>query len=66
MSTLLQNVEAFIEARGLSESQFGTEALNDKNLVRDLRKGRRLWPETETKVLTFMAAYRPNPTERAA
>lgn len=59
MSDLLQDVEAFIETHNLAESRFGLDALNDKNLVRDLRDNRRMWPETEAKVRRFMATYRP-------
>ena len=63
MSNLLQDVEAFIATHDLAESRFGTDALDDKNLVRDLRNGRRLWPETEAKVRRHMATWRP---EKAA
>lgn len=66
MSTLLEDVEAFIGTHELSDSQFGVSAMNDKNFVRDLRNGRRLWPETETKVRRFMATYRPEPKVGAA
>ena len=63
MPTLLREIETFIEQHGLSESQFGVDALNDKNLVADLRgerrtRPRRLWPETEQTVRDFMAEYR--------
>lgn len=71
MSTLLEDIEAFIATHGLSESQFGVSAINDKNLVPDLRgerreRPRRLWPETEAAVRRFMATYRPEPKEDAA
>lgn len=71
MSNLLDDIDAFIATHGLSESQFGVSALNDKNLVPDLRgdKGkrpRRLWPETEAAVRRFMATYRAEPKEAAA
>lgn len=59
MSTLLEHVEAFLATHGMADSRFGLEAAGDKNLVRDLRKGRRLWPETEGKVRQFMVTYRP-------
>ena len=60
---LLCEIEAFCRDHGISHSQFGTETLNDKNLVPDLRgerrdSPRRLWPETEAKVRDFMANYR--------
>lgn len=66
MSTLLNDAEAFAATHSLSDSQFGVLAVNDKNFLRDLRDGRRLWPETEAKVRTFMATYRPEPGQVAA
>lgn len=65
MSTLREDVEAFLTTHELADSRFGVEAAGDKNLVRDLRNGRRLWPETEAKVRRFMATYRPEPREAA-
>ena len=71
MSNLLQDIEAFIATHGMSESQFGVMALNDKNLIPQLRgdngkRPRRLWPETEAKVRHEMARYRPSPQGAAA
>jgi hypothetical protein len=68
MKTLLEDIQAFIAAHELSESQFGVLALGDKNLVPDIRgdrraRPRRLWPETEAKARAFMAQYT---AERAA
>lgn len=64
MSTLIDDIAAFIETQNLSESQFGVLALKDKNFVRDLKgesrsRPRRVWPETEAQVRRFMATYRP-------
>lgn len=63
MSTLLDDICAFCDAQKMSESEFGVMALNDKNLVPDLRgerrtRPRRLWPETEAAVRRAMASYR--------
>jgi hypothetical protein len=66
MSTLLSDIMAFCEAHGLPESRLGELALNDKPFVSQLRKGRRVWPETEAKVRRFMATYRPEPKTDAA
>lgn len=68
MTQLLDDIVVFIDTHDLSESQFGVLALNDKNLVPDLRgdradRPRRLWPETERKVRKFMARYRPQAGE---
>lgn len=72
MSTLLADIEAFIQTHGLKETRFGAEALNDKHLVRQLRKGRWLRPPTEARVRRYMSTYLPPelrvaaPEERAA
>lgn len=61
MSSLLQDVEAFLATHRetLSATAFGERAMNDRHLVRQLRNGRRLWPETEEKVRHFMVTYHP-------
>lgn len=59
MSTIAQDIEAFLVAHEMKATRFGVLALNDRHLVRQLRNGRRLWPETEAKVRRFMATYRP-------
>jgi len=58
MNTLLLEIEAFIATHGMSPSRFGVEAVNDKCLIGDMRNGRRLWPETESRVRLFMATYK--------
>lgn len=58
MNTLLEDVQTFIAANEMSESRFGVESLKDKNFVRQLRGGRKTWPDTERKVRTYMASYR--------
>jgi hypothetical protein len=57
MSTILQDIELFMEEYGLGATTFGDKAMGDRHLVRQLRAGRRLWPETEAKVRKFMAEY---------
>jgi hypothetical protein len=64
MSTLLDDIATFCETHQLSDRQFGELFANDKNLVPDLRgdkrdRPRRLWPETEAKIRSGMAGYRP-------
>jgi hypothetical protein len=58
METLLSEIDAFCRAHGISESQFGKLALNDKPFVKQLRNGRRVWPETADRVRAFMVTYR--------
>lgn len=54
---IVEDVERFLKLRGMSDSAFGRSAVNDWKLVRDLRAGRRIWPETEQKVRAFMASH---------
>lgn len=60
MSALLTDIEAFIATHEMSPTRFGVGALGDRHFVKQLRKGRRTWPETEAKVRQFMATYRPD------
>jgi hypothetical protein len=54
MATLLPDIEAFLGTHNFSPTRFGDEALGDRHFVRQLRAGRRVWPETEQKVREFM------------
>jgi hypothetical protein len=65
MSTLLTDIEAFLDAHSIKPTRFGDDALGDRHFVRQLRGGRRVWPETEAKVRRFMAIYRPPQAEAA-
>ena len=59
VAPLVKEVDGFLALYSMSAVTFGREAMNDPHFVRDLRKGRRVWPETEAKVRIFMAEYRP-------
>lgn len=56
---LLDDIETFLDEAGISPTALGDQALGDRHFVRQLRNGRRVWPETEEKVRSFMAAYSP-------
>lgn len=56
---LLSDIEAFMETHSISRTRFGDLALGDRHFVKQLRNGRRCWPETEAKVRHFMATYKP-------
>lgn len=61
---LLRDIEAFCDANSMSEAKFGLLAVNDWRLVRDLRgvnrsRPRRVWPETEREIRSFIASYGP-------
>ena len=63
MEPLLTDIDAFLETHQMSPSAFGDAALGDRHLIRQLREGRRMWPETEGKVRAFMTGY---PAQSAA
>jgi len=63
---IARDVEDFLERNSMSPITFGREAMKDPHFVRDLRNGRRLWPETEAKVRCFMATYKPAANGQAA
>lgn len=55
---LLDDIEAFLEHHeDLSATALGDRALGDRHFVRQLRMGRRVWPETEDKIRAFMADH---------
>jgi len=53
---LLHRIETFLAASGMGETYFGTLAARNPYLVRRLRAGRRVWPETAERVLAFIDA----------
>jgi hypothetical protein len=63
---LLNDIDAFLRVHKLSDSAFGRQAVNDWKLIRQLRAGRRLWPDTEGRVRTFMVTYRPKARAEAS
>ena len=56
--TLLQEIDAFLSETRMGESYFGKKAAGNSELVARLREGRRVWPETEAKVRSFILATR--------
>jgi hypothetical protein len=58
MEQLVSDIEAFLqEHTDVSATAFGQLAMGDRHLVRQLRAGRRVWPETEAKVRKFMESF---------
>jgi len=53
-SSLLRDIEKFLKATGTAPTAFGRNAMGDSKFVSDLRRGRRCWPETETRVRKYM------------
>ena len=52
-SNLLADIEAFLLRREMAPSSFGA-IIGDRHLVRQLRQGRRVWPETEARIRAKM------------
>ena len=63
MNTLLKDITVFCDRHHIAKTRFGLLALNDKAFVGQLEDGRRIWPETEARVRTFMTKYRPTTKE---
>lgn len=55
--TLLQKIEAFLKATGMSATAFGIKALNDPPFVQQLRDGRDPKMSTAQRCEEFMASY---------
>lgn len=51
---LLEKIEVHLAKAGISAAAFGKEAMNDPAFVYELRKGRRVWPETADRVMKFI------------
>ncbi|OGT54689.1 MAG: hypothetical protein A3E01_10075 [Gammaproteobacteria bacterium RIFCSPHIGHO2_12_FULL_63_22] len=57
--SLLDEIDAFLSRPGVSltETAFGLRAVNDGKFIGEIRKGRRVWPETAARVRKFIAGY---------
>lgn len=54
---LIEAIDRFLATAGMSEITLGRKALGDPHFVRQLRNGRRVWPETEAKIRRFMTEW---------
>lgn len=63
---LLSEIEEFLARTGMTPTRFSEDAIRDRHFVRQLRKGRRVWPETAEKARSFMAEYRADTPAEAA
>lgn len=55
---LLSDIDKFQRETGIGDFRFGFLATKNGRLMERLRSGRRIWPETETKIRAFMIAER--------
>lgn len=60
---LLSKIEAFMAQQHIGEHRFGMLAARNGRLVERLRRGGRVWPETEQCVLAFIAKYPLSPAK---
>ncbi|MCD1619161.1 hypothetical protein K7H20_13910 [Salipiger manganoxidans] len=58
MSTLIQEIDAFLAETGLSEHRAGIILASNGRLIPRLRDGGRVWPETEEAVRGAIARER--------
>ena len=56
VEALTQRIEAYLKESGLTESDFGRAAINDPNLVRQLREGREPRRRTRERIAAFLDA----------
>jgi len=58
---LLSEIDRFLarEDVKMSETTFGRLAVNDGKFVPEIRRGRRVWPETAAKAREFIQGYVP-------
>lgn len=52
---LLSRIDACLTTTGMSPTEFGLKAINDKRLIPDLREGRELRRATREKIEQFIA-----------
>ncbi|MBN8293244.1 hypothetical protein JI664_14815 [Rhodobacter sp. NTK016B] len=60
---LISEIETFIAETGLSEHRVGILLAGNGRLVGRLRKGSRVWPETECKIRNALRAERVKRSE---
>lgn len=62
---LLSEIEDFLSRVEMGESYFGKASCGNSELIRRLRDGGRVWPETEQRVRDFMSSRLSDCTPRA-
>lgn len=56
-STLIDQIDAFVDLHGMSPITFGRKALGDPHFVKELREGRDIRVSTLDRVQNFMLTY---------
>jgi predicted transcriptional regulator len=62
---LVAEIEAFLARTGMTESQFGVEAVNNPALMHYLYRGRDLRLTTVERLREFMRTYKPRPKTKS-
>lgn len=55
---LLAEIEAFLSETGMGETYFGKRSVGNSEVVSRLRDGKRVWPDTETRIRSFILSRR--------
>lgn len=55
---LLGEIDAFLAETGMGESYFGKAAVGNSEVVARLRRGRKVWPDTEARLRSFILMRR--------
>ena len=63
---LPETIEAFLTLHDMAPVTFDRLAAKDPHFVRDIRGGRRVWPETDAKIRAFMANHSPASEQQRA
>ncbi|HEX8191921.1 MAG TPA: hypothetical protein VF552_03395 [Allosphingosinicella sp.] len=56
MMNVTSRIERLLRKSGMKPSQFGREVMKDPGFIRELRNGRRIRPETETRLTAWLDA----------
>jgi hypothetical protein len=56
-AALLRDIDTFLSLTGMRPTNLGKASINDPALYIKLKRGRRLWEETEERVRGFMSMY---------
>ena len=51
---IIQDVDRFLDQTKMAETTLGKKAVNDGKAIKRLRAGKRMWPETISKLRDFM------------
>lgn len=54
---LIEQINAFIAEANMKPSEFGKRAVNDGNLIKQLKEGRELRQKTREKVIRFIGSH---------